>query len=232
MQYCANIEQPLAIHNVLADVVHTCGGSRVLLHILNQLGCTTSADTHDRVVTTQAIALQKQAIWSILSPHIFTISSADNFEMLQSNAAVFCDDQTCSYHSTTIQVVQPIPALTIACTHQHITAEEIPIATGPPQACQLSLGITNTDKRVHNNSPASSPHSLGKEGPKQKRTLSPLTFKPSEKIKPIQDALSRHINALSWNDFIESDEEKHERVSFECNMFVYNTLKHACIKCQ
>ena len=27
MQYCANIEQPLAIHNVLADVVHTCGGS-------------------------------------------------------------------------------------------------------------------------------------------------------------------------------------------------------------
>ena len=221
MQYCANIEQPLAIHNVLADVVHTCGGSRVLLHILNQLGCTTSADTHDRFVTTQATALRKQAIWNILSPHIFTIASADNFDMLQSNAAVFCGDQTRSYHGTTIQVVQPNPALTVACTHQHVTAD---IATAPPQACQLPLGITNTDKRVHSNSPASSPHSLGKEGPKRKRTLSPHTFKSSEKIKPILDALPRYINALSWNDFIESDEEQHERVSFECNMFAYNTL--------
>ena len=149
--------------------------------------------------------------------------------MLQSNAAVFCGDQTRSYYGTTIQVVQPNPALTVACTHQHVTAEEMPIATAPPQACQLPLGITNTDKRVHSNSPASSPHSLGKDGPKRKRTLSPHTFKLSEKIKPIQDTLP--INALSWNDFIESDEEQHERVSFECNMFVYNTLKHACIKC-
>ena len=104
---------------------------------------------------------------------------------------VVTGDWTRSYHGTTIQVVQPNPALTVVCTHQHVTAEEMPIATAPPQACQLPLGITNTDKRVYSNSPASSAHSLGKEGPKRKRTLSPHTFKSSEKIKPIRDAFAQ-----------------------------------------
>jgi len=53
LQFCKNPSQPLLIHNFVADAVE---GSRlrILLRILNQLGCTSSPDTHDRFVTQQA----------------------------------------------------------------------------------------------------------------------------------------------------------------------------------
>ncbi len=44
-QFCQNIEQPLPIHNILADVIQV-SGSRLLLRVLNRLGCTSSPDTY------------------------------------------------------------------------------------------------------------------------------------------------------------------------------------------
>ena len=92
LQYCCNIEQPQPVHNILADVVEMCGGSTVLLTLLNQLGVTSSYKTYDRFVTMQSNQLRNQPVWNELSPHLFTIVSVDNFDMLQSHAAVYCGD--------------------------------------------------------------------------------------------------------------------------------------------
>ena len=90
LQYCTNPTQPLLIHDLLADAVEICGGSRQLLRILNRLGCTSSPDTHDRFVTQHADNQRTNSLWNELSSAAFTVASVD---MLQSYSAVYCGDQ-------------------------------------------------------------------------------------------------------------------------------------------
>ncbi len=157
LQSCCNTELTLPINNILTDVVQVCGGSRILLRILNHLGCTSSPDTYDRFVTSQALKQRESSIWSKISKHVFTVVSADNFDILQTHAAVYCGDQSRSYHATTIQAVQPDPILISNCTHTN----------------SILMSPEPSNRRQHANSPLSSPHQLGKEGPKRRRTLSP-----------------------------------------------------------
>lgn len=75
---------------------------------------------------------------------------------MSSHAAVYCGNQSQSYHGTIIQIVQPVPSQTI----------------GPRT---LNLAFTETDhdntsirnplavvKRILSNSPSQSPHKHGK----------------------------------------------------------------------
>ena len=62
-----NHKRSTSLQNILADAVEVCSGSCQLLKILNRLGCTSSSDTHDRLVTQYAEARHQESIWDVMS---------------------------------------------------------------------------------------------------------------------------------------------------------------------
>ena len=98
----------MPFHLLLTDLIDSQGGSNELIHLLNRLGAVASVETHRRYVQFQ---LEKKLVSGILQSmdlSSFTAASVDNIDFLQRHAAVYCGDQSRSWHGTTVQVVQPL----------------------------------------------------------------------------------------------------------------------------
>ncbi len=106
-------------------------GSRQLIKIMNRLGVLNSSDVHDAFVAKKAEEEKGKKLWDCLDPEIFTIASADNFDLLKSHAAVFCGNQYRSFHGTTIQVVQPNPILRVHANGAIEQSRMSPPPSGP-----------------------------------------------------------------------------------------------------
>ena len=218
------------MHTLLADTVEMCGGSRKLITVFNQLGVTSSSDTHDRFVTGVASAQRDKTVWDNLPSNLFTAASVDNFDILQSHSAVYCDDQHRSYHGTTIQLVQPNPGR--VCSTQiniplSITPSGENISIGPCTDMIATSAVAT--KRPTTHSSASSPHNLGKFGPKRPRTLQARRLNERLASAPggiIIEATRSHTPNLTMQGFSEGSGEKAVREIFESKMFTYLYTKH------
>ena len=239
LQFCTNPSQPTLIHDMLADAVEMCGGSRQLLRILNRLGCTSSPDTHDRFVTQHAELQRKHSIWDEIPPSVFTVASVDNFDMLQSYAAVYCGNQQRSYHGTTVQLVQPSHKITIRNDSETAVSVQTTITSqleNPTIVMHEADSETSTltsplpqhhaiTKRAFQCSPDRSPHKAGKVGPKRKRTVTAKNL-TSELQRTTTSTTHMYAESLTMADFEESNDEEKEHQILSSKIFTYIMLKY------
>ena len=144
---------------------------------------------------------------------MFTIVSADNFDILQSHAAVYYGNQDRSYYATTIQAVQPLPDL-------HIDAN-------------LPLSPEISSRRRHSTLPLSSPHQLGKDGPKHKRTVSP--HKLQLLTTPLQQSTVRPLTptcTLDLQHFELTEKDKHVINTISTHLYTCVSFKQANSVCE
>ncbi len=237
--FCTNPRKPTVIHNILADVVETCGGSRQLLRILNRLGCVSSSDTHDRFVSLHAQRQRESDIWSQLSSLLFTIASVDNFDMLQSYSAVHSGSLHRNYHGTTVQLVQPKPSCYL---HSGNSTSQSTVTNGQYSSDNYTTNTSDTSnrqprpvlsdpnhrRRRTTHSPSSSPHKLGKKGPKQRRTVTVSELPSRSTPLPESDSLQGDIyQHLTIENFELTAVENTETSTLNSSLFNYMLLKMA-----
>ena len=109
---CTDDRCSFPMHTLVTAVIDSQGGSSLLTKILNRLAVCSSADTLSRFINHKS-ALQLQHLRSNLATDSFTVVSVDNIDYLHSYARVCQNNQKSSWHGNTVQVVQPLPSLSL-----------------------------------------------------------------------------------------------------------------------
>lgn len=122
MMFCINDQYTIPLHTLITDVIESQGGSTELVKILNQLGLCASSDTLARYIQHKSINLD-DTMKHCLTPDSFTVVSADNIDFIHSYARVYKGSSASSWHGTSIQVVQPLPSLSMETAADHVHCE-------------------------------------------------------------------------------------------------------------
>ena len=128
--FCTDDRCSMPLHTLVTDVVESQGGTDFLIRFLNRLGVCASADTLARFIKCK---VDSPMLTQFINPDGFMVVSADNIDFLHSYVRVFKGNQNSSWHGTSVQVVQPIPSLSLQFE-----------ASGPPHALVVpSLQLDN-----------------------------------------------------------------------------------------
>ena len=126
--FCTNDQYSMPLHTLLTDMVHSQGGSDLLIRILNRLGVCASFDTLLRYIQYKVQCSNVKEGNDLLKPDAFTIVSADNIDTLHSYAQVCKGVHSSSWHGTSIQAVQPLPSLSSIDDIEHyVFGEEMEV---------------------------------------------------------------------------------------------------------
>jgi hypothetical protein len=87
--FCTDDRCYIPLHNLITDIVESCGGSTLLVRILNRLGVCSSADTLARTIQYRVKEREQRGYEQECSPDTLTITSADNIDFLHSYARSF-----------------------------------------------------------------------------------------------------------------------------------------------
>ena len=182
--FCTNPKQVTPLHNILADIVKTNGGSRQLLRKLNHLGCVSSDDTHDR----------------------FGTFHADKLSITPSNT-----NNNCNVTDISIDI------------DSNATSHNSSATSQDPENIAY-----NERRHLVSHSPASSPHKLGKDGPKQCRTVAvrQLTHHLHTQVACDLSSPYRHLQISSF----ETSEGEKIQIELTSNLFHYILQKLWCQK--
>ena len=174
--------------------------------------------------------------------------------MLQSYSAVYCGDQQRSYHGTTVQLVQPncnlvlhnidtiatLPSTVsseITTTHVHsVHHEQTHDQLGSPSDDNTNSSAENCQTETSNSravqvqcmrqfSPDSSPHKLGKVGPKRKRTVAVKNLSSLLKVVPTSSTVQSQTQPLVLADFEENEEEIKNQNTLKSKLFSFHLQK-------
>ena len=150
IMFVTNDRCSMPMHTLMTDLVESQGGSSVLIRTLNRLGVCSSADTLARFIQHKR-TVSEYHCFKHLTKDAFTVVSADNLDFLHSFSRVFCGNQKASWHGTTIQVVQPLPSLSLP--EYYATPQNRHTCTG-----HTELSLSQTSNHTELSLPQTSGH--------------------------------------------------------------------------
>ena len=115
MMFITDDRCSVPMHILIADLVESQGASGVLHRMLNQIGVCASQDTLSRFMQ-HKVTNSNLMTDMYLCRDSFSIVSADNIDFLHKHARSYKGKDNTSWHGTTVQVVQPLPSLSVFCS--------------------------------------------------------------------------------------------------------------------